>query len=97
MFAYPFGFWNEAVVELLRREGYQAAVTQQHGHNILSTADPLRLRRTSVSRRTSSMTLALRLTATGGRLDRWRHTYRRLRRSWKRADHGVGGEAVPAA
>lgn len=95
MFAYPFGFWNEGVVELLRKEGYQAALTQQHGHNILSTADPLRLRRTNVSQRTSPIALALRLTSTGARWDRWRQTYRRIRRSSRRTDRRVGGGRRP--
>ena len=79
IFAYPFGSQDERVVELLKQERYVAAVTQRDGHNFLSTTDPFRMCRTNITRRTSPMTLALRLTSPGARLDVWRRTYRRLR------------------
>ena len=90
IFAYPFGLRDERVVELLRQEGYEAAVTQRHGHNVLSTVDPYCLCRTNVSRRMSPTALALRLTSTGARLDGLRHAYRRVRLGWRRAGRRVG-------
>jgi peptidoglycan/xylan/chitin deacetylase (PgdA/CDA1 family) len=93
MFAYPFGARDERVTELLKQEGWLAAMTQRHGHNTLSTVDPFSLRRTNISRRTSPVALALRLTSTGARLDGWRHAYRRIRRSWRGAARRVGGGA----
>ena len=80
IFAYPFGSRDERVASTLRRERFEAAVTQQDGTNPLPVPDPFGLRRTNVTRRTSPVALALRLTSVGARLDAWRHAYPRLDR-----------------
>ena len=43
-FAYPFGDYNEAVVELVREAGFKTAVTMDRGVNDRNT-DPFRLKR----------------------------------------------------
>ena len=80
IFAYPFGWRDERVASTLRSERFEAAVTQRDGTNPLPTADPFGLRRTNVTRRTSPVALALRLTSVGARFDAWRHAHRRLDR-----------------
>jgi len=71
-FAYPFGDHNDAVVEMAREAGFGFAVTCLDGHNRVGD-DPLRLRRTNITRRTSRALLGLRLTSAGAWIDKWRH------------------------
>jgi glycosyltransferase involved in cell wall biosynthesis/peptidoglycan/xylan/chitin deacetylase (PgdA/CDA1 family) len=71
-FAYPFGDHNDAVVEAARDAGFGFAVTCIDGHNRVGD-DPLRLRRTNITRRSTPAVFSLRLTALGARLDQWRH------------------------
>jgi peptidoglycan/xylan/chitin deacetylase (PgdA/CDA1 family) len=80
IFAYPFGTRDERVVTILREERFEAAVTQQDGPNPFPMADPFGLRRTNITRRTSPIALALRLTSIGARFDAWRHAYPRADR-----------------
>lgn len=80
IFSYPFGSRDEHVVTTLKREGFQAAVTQLDGHNTFPVVDPYGLRRTNVTRRTTPIALALRLTSIGARLDAWRHAVPRSKR-----------------
>ncbi len=89
VFAYPFGDHDEAIVRLVREEGFDLALTCVDGHNPASM-DPLRLRRTNISRRTTPAVFRFRLTPLGAHLDRLRH--RAAVRSERR-----GGRAVPAA
>jgi predicted ATP-grasp superfamily ATP-dependent carboligase/peptidoglycan/xylan/chitin deacetylase (PgdA/CDA1 family) len=80
IFAYPFGTRDERVVTTLRKERFEAAVTQQDGPNPFPVADPFGLRRTNITRRTSPIAFALRLTSVGARFDAWRHAYPRVDR-----------------
>jgi peptidoglycan/xylan/chitin deacetylase (PgdA/CDA1 family) len=73
IFSYPFGLHDARVAELAREEGFEAAVTCIDGQNSPGTADPLRLRRTNITRRTSPFLFRLRLLKAVSMLDRWRH------------------------
>jgi peptidoglycan/xylan/chitin deacetylase (PgdA/CDA1 family) len=73
VFCYPSGAHNQAVVRLLKEEGMQAAFTTLDGQNRLEAADPLRLRRTNITRRTSLPVFRLRLVRLVSYFDRWRH------------------------
>lgn len=76
-FCYPAGYHDEHTVELVREAGYEIAFTTVSGHNRPAETDPLRVRRTGVTRRTSLPILTLRLQGWFGPVDRWR----------KRAEH----------
>jgi peptidoglycan/xylan/chitin deacetylase (PgdA/CDA1 family) len=73
IFSYPFGLHDDGVAKLVREEGFEAAVTCIDGQNSAETADPLRLRRTNITRRTSPWIFRLRLLRPVSTLDRWRH------------------------
>lgn len=73
VFAYPGGFHNETVESVLKEEGISVAFTTQDGFNPVPFHDPLRLRRTNITPRTSSWVFRLRLTRLGALLDRLRH------------------------
>lgn len=70
---YPNGSHDDAVVAAVRDEGYRVAFTTRDGGNDLAVDDPLRLRRTSITRRTTGLILRLRMTPLGARFDSWRH------------------------
>jgi peptidoglycan/xylan/chitin deacetylase (PgdA/CDA1 family) len=59
--AYPSGGYDASVVRRLREEGFELAFTTENGINDLSSADPLRLRRVSVTLRTGRPVLRTRL------------------------------------
>jgi peptidoglycan/xylan/chitin deacetylase (PgdA/CDA1 family) len=71
-FCYPSGNHDDAVVKVLREEGFKLAFTTLKGQNDLRTADPLRLRRTNMTRRTSLPIFRVKLWRWGAYLDRWR-------------------------
>lgn len=73
IFCYPSGGHDEAVVALLREEGFQMAFTTLDGQNDLRRVDPLRLRRTNVTRRTTAAILRVRLMKWATYVDAWRH------------------------
>lgn len=73
IFCYPSGGHDDGVVSLLRAEGIRVAFTTLDGHNDLTTADPLRLRRTNVTPRTTTLLLRLRLMRLMSKVDAWRH------------------------
>ena len=75
--AYPGGAHNELILNIVREEGVQMAVTTQDGHNDLAAADPLRLSRTNVTPRTTLPIFRFRLSRLGARLDTWRHRRQR--------------------
>lgn len=81
IFAYPFGDHDEAAVEAVRDAGFEAALTCLDGQNPIESADPLRLRRTNISRRTSPFVFRLRLLTPVSYLDSWRHHPARRGRS----------------
>jgi peptidoglycan/xylan/chitin deacetylase (PgdA/CDA1 family) len=65
--AYPSGGHDAAVVRRLREAGFELAFTTDSGINDLATADPLRLRRVSVTLRTGRPVLRARLLPWPGR------------------------------
>jgi peptidoglycan/xylan/chitin deacetylase (PgdA/CDA1 family) len=73
IFCYPSGGHDDAVVALLREEGFQMAFTTLDGQNDLRRVDPLRLRRTNITRRTSAAILRVRLMKWATYVDAWRH------------------------
>ncbi len=73
IFCYPSGGHDDAVVALLREEGFQMAFTTLDGQNDLRRADPLRLRRTNITRRTTPMLMRIRLMKWATYVDAWRH------------------------
>lgn len=77
VFAYPFGAHDDAVVGVLREEGVELALTCLDGHNRLGDADPLRLRRTNITTRTSALIFRARLTRIAAQVDVWRHRHER--------------------
>jgi peptidoglycan/xylan/chitin deacetylase (PgdA/CDA1 family) len=76
IFCYPSGNHDDTVVNILKEEGFAAAFTTLKGQNDLRTADPLRLRRTNMTRRTSLPIFRFRLLRFGAYLDRWRQKRR---------------------
>lgn len=77
IFAYPFGVHDDGIVQLMREEGIELALTCIDGHNRLSTTDPLRLRRTNISLRSSGAVFRARLTSLATYVDLWRHRHER--------------------
>ena len=81
IFAYPFGAHDDRVVRVMREEGFELALTCIDGHNRLGTqptaTDPLRLRRTNVSTRTSPLIFRARLHPVVAYVDLWRHRHER--------------------
>jgi len=61
IFAYPAGGLDSGVVRALKREGFSLAFTTHCAINDMQTADPLRLGRINVSRRTTLGILRARL------------------------------------
>ena len=80
VFAFPFGAQNDQVVALAREEGFQLAFSCLDGHNSLPSSDPLRLRRTNITPRTSPAIFRLRLLRLTTHIDRWRHQLRQRER-----------------
>jgi peptidoglycan/xylan/chitin deacetylase (PgdA/CDA1 family) len=72
IFCYPHGAHNDTVVNLLREEGFEVALTTLRGQNKLSATDPLRLKRTNIGRGTSLPIFRLRLMRLVSYVDRWR-------------------------
>jgi glycosyltransferase involved in cell wall biosynthesis/peptidoglycan/xylan/chitin deacetylase (PgdA/CDA1 family) len=60
-FAYPAGGVSQAAVRAVADAGYRMAFTTQRGANDLRTADPLRLSRINVGRRTKVLALRAQL------------------------------------
>ncbi len=73
IFCYPGGEHDDAVLQVLRDEGFVLAFTTSDGHNDLRAADLLRLCRTNITRRTSAAVFRLRLLRWVTYIDRWRH------------------------
>jgi peptidoglycan/xylan/chitin deacetylase (PgdA/CDA1 family) len=73
VFCYPNGSHDDGVVAVVREEGFRLAFTVEDGENDLATDDPMRLRRTNITPRTSGAIFRLRMTRWGTRFDSWRH------------------------
>lgn len=76
LFCYPNGSHDDVVANIIREAGYEIAFTGLDGHNELGSTDPLRLRRTNITRRTSPAIFRLRLLRLFTYLDAWRHSRR---------------------
>ncbi len=75
VFAYPFGDHDDRIVGIVREAGFAVALTCRDGLTRLPGDDPLRLRRTGITTRTSPVLFRGRLTSTGAYLDQWRHRH----------------------
>ncbi len=73
IFAYPSGHYDPFVVKVMKEAGIRMAFTTEDGQNDLGSADPLRLCRTNITRRTSPTLFRFRLFWAAAYLDRWRH------------------------
>ena len=73
IFAYPFGDHDDRIVNVVRDEGFEFALTCQAGVNWLPGTDCLRLRRTGITMRTTPVVFSGRLTTAGAFVDQWRH------------------------
>jgi peptidoglycan/xylan/chitin deacetylase (PgdA/CDA1 family) len=76
IFAYPYGAFDDRAVEVLCDEGFELALTCARGHNSLAAPDPLRLRRTNITLRTSPRIFGLRLSTPVARIEQWRDRVR---------------------
>lgn len=73
IFCYPDGSYNEAIIAILKANGFTMAFTTRDGQNNLRSSDPYALRRTNITRRTSFPIFKFRLTKLGTMIDKWRH------------------------
>ncbi len=73
IFCYPDGAYSDAVVEIVREAGFTLAFTTRDGQNKLDSTDPMQLRRTNITPRTSLPLFRLRLQRWVSYLDSWRH------------------------
>jgi peptidoglycan/xylan/chitin deacetylase (PgdA/CDA1 family) len=71
IFAYPSGGFNDAVVRVLKDEGFVFAFTTVRGLNDMQTADPLRLRRINVGRLAPLSILRAQLLSATRYFNRW--------------------------
>jgi peptidoglycan/xylan/chitin deacetylase (PgdA/CDA1 family) len=76
VFCFPGGQHNDALVSILKQEGFKLAFTTLRGSNDPGCADPWRLRRINITRTTSPLIFRLRMTGLGVQVDAWRHARR---------------------
>lgn len=72
IFCYPSGAVDARVVDILRDNNFALGFTTQLGHNDLFRSDPLLLRRTDITMRTSLPIFKIRLLGVGHYIDVWR-------------------------
>ena len=78
IFCYPSGAYNEAILRVMRDEGFLLSLTTQDGFNRLDLSDPLQLRRINLTPRTTPLIFRLRLLWLGTYANIWRHRAQRL-------------------
>jgi peptidoglycan/xylan/chitin deacetylase (PgdA/CDA1 family) len=78
IFCYPNGAYNEAILRVMRDEGFLLSLTTEDGFNNLDSADSLRLRRINITPRTTPAIFRLRLLWLGTYANAWRHRAQRL-------------------
>ncbi len=78
IFCYPNGSYNEGIVRIMREERFVLSLTTEDGQNDLDLADPLQLRRTNITPRTTPAIFRLRLMRLGTYVDSWRHRAQRV-------------------
>lgn len=79
--AYPYGLHNAMVRRVAAEEGCALAFTVEDGLNEPGSTDPMALRRTNITLRTSTALFALRMLPWFADVDRWRHRGERARAS----------------
>lgn len=72
-FSYPAGGHSQPVVALLKELGFKMALTTMDGLNELSRIDPMLLRRTNITPKTTPALFRLRLKRWMMAVDGWRH------------------------
>jgi len=78
-FAYPYGIYDPEVADIAEEEGCALGFTCDDGLNDPNETDPMRLRRTNITLRTSPPVFALRMLPWVAGIDRWRHRHERSR------------------
>ena len=71
--SYPNGNCDPKITETLQKEGFKLGFTMQDGHNDLGATNPLLLRRTNITLKTSPIFFGLRLMRLFAYVDQWRH------------------------
>jgi peptidoglycan/xylan/chitin deacetylase (PgdA/CDA1 family) len=71
--SYPYGLHDDRIIRIAREEGFDLGFTCLGGLNRVGRTDPLRLRRTTVSLRTTPLLFRVRMLPWFATLDRWRH------------------------
>ena len=77
--SYPYGMHDDRVVRVAREEGFVLGFTCDDGLSRPGGVDPLRLRRTNITTRTTPPVFAARMLPWFGHIDRWRHRHTRAR------------------
>ncbi len=75
--AYPYGIYDRAVTRIAAEEGCTLGFTCDDGLSRPGHTDPLQLRRTNITLRTSPSVFALRMLPWFAEVDRWRHRHER--------------------
>lgn len=75
--SYPYGMYDERVVRIAREEGFVLGFTCDDGLSRPCDVDPLRLRRTNITPRTTPALFPARIIPWFGQVDRWRHRHKR--------------------
>jgi hypothetical protein len=68
---------NATVARIAAEEGCALGFTGEDGLNRPGTVDPLRMRRSNITMRTSAQVFAIRMLPWCADLDRWRHRHDR--------------------
>ncbi len=76
IFCYPNGSHDDDIVQVLEEDNFKLAFTVIDGINDLEVANPLRLRRTNITRKSTLPVLKLRLQKWYTYIDMWRHRER---------------------
>jgi peptidoglycan/xylan/chitin deacetylase (PgdA/CDA1 family) len=76
--AYPYGMCNPTVARIAEEEGCMLGFTCEDGLNRPGFTDPLRLRRSNITPRTSPPVFAIRMLPWCASIDRWRHRRERV-------------------
>jgi peptidoglycan/xylan/chitin deacetylase (PgdA/CDA1 family) len=77
--AYPYGMHNDHTVRVAQEEGCVLAFTCDDGLNTPGRTNPLRLRRTNITLRTTALLFSLRMLPWFAHVDRLRHRGERAR------------------
>ena len=76
IFSYPDGSHTEAIVNVLKEEGFKVGLNGPSGVNDLCTVDPFRIRRINVTRRSTPFVFRLRMSPWFSSVETFRHRKR---------------------